>query len=118
MVNPSLAHIRRRRHCYARVETETSEARQICENFCKAIGQAAGTKFGFIATSELPLCVESSYQCQGAVRHSAVHFAVTPRHDRPDNRIGERDPLDPGVRRIARLGGAPALPIGLARTRG
>jgi hypothetical protein len=40
MVNPSLAYIRRRQHCCARVKTETSEARQICENSCKAIGRA------------------------------------------------------------------------------
>src|SRR5262249_12907968 len=98
-----------------RVETETSEARQICENSCKAIGQAAGTRLGFIdATSGLALCVERSYQDRGAVRRSA-HFGVTARRDRPGSRIGERSPLDPGVRRIARLGGAPAWPIGLAR---
>jgi hypothetical protein len=101
-----------------RIETETSEARQICENSCKAIGQAAGTRFGFIdATSGLPLGVESSYQCQDAVRRSAAHFGVTPRRGRPGNKIGERSPLDSGVRKIARLDGAPALPIGLARTR-
>src|SRR2546428_12721046 len=39
-----------------RVEPETSEARQICENSCKAKWQAAGARFGFIdATSGLPL---------------------------------------------------------------
>ena len=102
-----------------RVETETSEARQICENSCKAIRQAAGTGFGFIdATSGPPLRVERSYQCRDAVRRSVAQFGVTARRGRPGNKIGERFPLDPGVRRIARLGGAPALPIGLARTRG
>jgi hypothetical protein len=114
MVNPSLAPA-----LLCRVETETSEARQICENSCKAIGQAAGTRFGFIdATSGLPLCVESSYQYQDAVRRSAAQFSVTPRRGRPGNKIEERCPLDPGVRRIARLGGAPALPIGLAANAG
>src|SRR5262249_10912358 len=101
------------------VETETSEACQICENSCKAVGQAAGTRFGFIdPRSGLPLCVENSYQCQDAVRWSAPRFGVTPRRGRPGKKIGERSPLDPGVRRIARFGGALALPIGLARTRG
>jgi multidrug resistance efflux pump len=47
----------------------------------------------------------ASYQCQDAVRRSAAHFGVTPRRGRPGNKIGERYPLDPGVRRIARLGG-------------
>jgi hypothetical protein len=69
MANPSLAYIPRRQHCYARVETETSEARQICENSCKAKGQAAGMRFGFIdATSGLPLCVESKPARMGLMR--------------------------------------------------
>jgi hypothetical protein len=62
--------------------------------------------------------VENSYQCRDAVRRSAARFDVTPRRGRPGNKIGERSPLDPGVRKIARLGGAPELPIGLVRTRG
>jgi hypothetical protein len=53
-----------------RVETETSEARQICENSCKAIGQAAETRFGL-------LMQHRDYRCARRARTSVeTRFGV------------------------------------------
>jgi hypothetical protein len=73
-------------HLYGIVnEIETSEARQMCENFCKANRGSS-------------LDVERSYQCRDAVRRSVARFAVTPRN-RSRNTIGSAPPRSGGARR-------------------